>query len=187
MKIKKHAMTKSKLRTMVMVSLMAAIICALGPLSIPIGIVPISLTNLAIYVIVYIVGWKEGTVSYMLYLLIGLVGLPVFSGFSGGAGKLFGPTGGYLFGFIFMVVITGLCCDLCDRKIYMYIAGMIVGTAVTYFFGTLWLSYQSGMTFKEALAVGVIPFLIGDAIKIALSAVFAPLIRKQLIKANLIY
>ena len=80
---------------MVTTAFMAAVTCILAPLSIPIGPVPISLTNLAIYLSLYLLNWKRGTISYCLYLLIGLAGLPVFSGFSGGIGKLAGPTGGY--------------------------------------------------------------------------------------------
>ena len=71
-----------------MTALMAAVTCILAPLSIPIGPVPISFTNLAIYLSLYLLGWKKGTISYLIYLLLGLVGLPVFSGFTGGPAKL---------------------------------------------------------------------------------------------------
>ena len=105
---------------MVTTAFMAAVTCILAPLSIPIGPVPISLTNLAIYLSLYLLNWKRGTISYCLYLLIGLAGLPVFSGFSGGIGKLAGPTGGYIIGFIPMVLHAGriysICstCRMCD-------------------------------------------------------------------------
>ena len=71
---------------MALIAVMAAITCILGPLSIPIPVspVPISLTNLAIYLTVCLLGWKFGTISYLIYLLIGIAGLPVFSGFSSG-------------------------------------------------------------------------------------------------------
>ena len=97
-------------RQMTLSAIMAAVICILGPLSIPIPVspVPITLTNLAIYFTVCILGWKLGTVSYLIYLVIGLAGLPVFSSFGAGFGKLLGPTGGYLIGFIFMAIICGL-------------------------------------------------------------------------------
>ena len=88
-------------------ALMTAVTCILAPLSIPIGPVPISLTNLAIYISLYLLGWKRGTISYLIYLLIGLVGIPVFSGFTGGPAKLAGPTGGYIIGFIAMAIIAG--------------------------------------------------------------------------------
>ena len=93
--------SKTNVREMALIALMAAVTCILGPLSVPIGVVPISLTNFAIYLAIYVLGCRRGTISYIVYLLLGLVGLPVFSGFSSGVGKLFGPTGGYLIGFIF--------------------------------------------------------------------------------------
>ena len=100
---KKSAFT---IRQMAMIAVITAITCVLAPMSIPIGPVPISLTNLVIYFGLYVLGTKNGTISYLIYLLIGLVGLPVFSGFTGGPGKLFGPTGGYLIGFIPMVSLS---------------------------------------------------------------------------------
>ncbi|MGN0401193.1 MAG: biotin transporter BioY [Acetatifactor sp.] len=180
--------TKNTTKNLVLIALMAAIICILGPLSIPLpgGLVPISLTNLAIYFTLYIIGMKRGTVSYLVYLFIGLVGLPVFSGFSGGAGKFFGPTGGYLIGFIFLAVIAGLFIDKWPDNLFLCILGMILGTAVCYVFGTAWLAYQAGYSFRVALAAGVIPFLPGDTIKILLAAFLGPQIRKRIKKAGLV-
>lgn len=79
---------RTKTYEITITALMAAVTCILAPLSIPIGPVPISFTNLAIYLSLYLLGWKRGTISYLVYLLIGLVGVPVFSGFTGGIGKL---------------------------------------------------------------------------------------------------
>ena len=92
--------SRSKTYEITITALMTAVTCILAPMSIPIGPVPISFTNLAIYLSLYLLGWKKGTISYLIYLLIGLVGLPVFSGFTGGPAKLAGPTGGYIIGFI---------------------------------------------------------------------------------------
>ena len=86
----------NKTKTMALIGVMAAVTCILGPLSVPIGQIPISLTNLVIYFTVFVLGIWAGTGSYGIYLLLGAVGLPVFSGFAGGLGKLLGPTGGYL-------------------------------------------------------------------------------------------
>ena len=96
------------LKNMVLMALFIAVTCVLAPLSIPIGPVPISLTNFVIYFELYFLGWKRGLISYVVYLLLGMVGLPVFSGFAGGVGKLAGPTGGYLIGFILMTLVCGL-------------------------------------------------------------------------------
>ena len=92
--------SRSKTYEITITALMTAVTCILAPMSIPIGPVPISFTNLAIYLSLYLLVWKKGTISYLIYLLIGLVGLPVFSGFTGGPAKLAGPTGGYIIGFI---------------------------------------------------------------------------------------
>ena len=176
---------KSNIHQMAIIGVMAAVICVLGPLSIPIGVVPISFTNLAIYFALYTLGMKKGTISYIIYLLIGFVGIPVFSSFTGGPSKLLGPTGGYLIGFIFMALIAGFFIDAFLDKWYLCFIGMVLGTAVCYVFGTIWLSYQAHIAMGAALAAGVIPFIPGDLAKIALSAYIGPRIRNRLIKANL--
>ena len=167
-------------KTMTLIAVMTALTCVLAPLSIPIGPVPISLTNLAIYFGLYILGMKLETVSYIVYLLIGFVGVPVFSGFTGGAGKLLGPTGGYLIGFIPMAIIAGLLIDKSDGKTVPSVIGMIIGTAVCYALGTAWFTVQADYEVIPALALCVFPFLPGDAAKIAIAAFFGPQIKKAL-------
>lgn len=170
---------------MTLVGLMAAVTCILAPMSIPLpGGVPISLTNFVIYLTVFLLGWKKGTLSYCIYLLIGLVGLPVFSGFSGGIGKLAGPTGGYLIGFIFMAAISGYFIEAFPGKIYMSIMGMVLGTVVDYICGTVWFMMQTQMTLGATLATCVFPFLIGDALKIVIATLTGPILRQYLVKAG---
>ena len=91
---------KNKTYALTATALMTAVTCILAPLSVPIGPVPISLTNFVIFLSLYLLNWKKGTLSLLIYLLLGLAGLPVFSGFAGGIAKLAGPTGGYIIGFI---------------------------------------------------------------------------------------
>ena len=122
----------------------------------------------------------------MIYLLIGLAGVPVLSGFSGGPGKLFGPTGGYLIGFIPMAVIGGIFIHRFYQKLYLQAAGMILGLAVCYLFGTAWLAYQANMDFAAAAAVGVYPFVILDLIKIAVAILLGRAVRNALVQANLL-
>ncbi len=171
-----------------MTALMAAVICILGPITIPLPVspVPISFTNLAIYLTVMLIGWKRGTVSYLIYLCIGLIGVPVFSAFSGGPGKLFGPTGGYLIGFIFMTLIAGWFVDRFDGKKSMAFLGMILGTIATYAFGTAWLAYQADLSFGAALAAGVIPFIPGDLIKVVIGLYLGSILRNRLQKAGVL-
>lgn len=167
------------------IGVMAAAICLLAPLSIPIGPVPISLTNLVIYFSLYILGMKKGTLSYLVYLLIGMVGLPVFSGFTSGPGKLFGPTGGYLIGFIPMAILAGILIDRYTDKKLICLLGMIAGTAICYAFGTIWLAYQAQMDFAAAIWAGVIPFIPADLLKMILAMLIGPQVREQLKQANL--
>lgn len=162
-------------------AIMAAIICILGPLSIPLPFspVPISLTNLAIYFSVCILGWKLGTVSYLIYLIIGILGFPVFSSFGSGFGKLLGPTGGYLIGFIALAIICGLTFEHFSSK-PLLILGCILGSVANYIFGTCWLAFQAHLTFSQALWAGVIPYIPADIIKIILAVFLGTAIKKRL-------
>ena len=107
-------MKNKKLTTyqMAVTALMAAALCVLGPLSVPIGAVPISLANFVICLTAWLLGPKFGTLSVAVYLLIGLVGVPVFSGYGAGIAKLAGPTGGYLVGYLLLAFIGGLFIEM---------------------------------------------------------------------------
>ena len=172
------AVDNQKIRTkqMVLIALMTAVTCVLGPLSIPLPFspVPISLTNFAIFLAIFVLGMKYGTISFIIYLLLGAVGVPVFSSFRGGLQVLAGPTGGYLIGFIFLALIMGFALDHFDRKLVPTIIGMIIGMAVCYAFGTVWLAKLLSLSFKEGLMMGVIPYLAGDAAKIIIAAIVGP-------------
>lgn len=171
---------KLSTRKLVLIALMTAITCIFAPMAIPVSPVPISLTNLVIMISIYVLGFKDATISYIVYLLLGLVGLPVFSGFTGGLGKLAGPTGGYLIGFIFLALISGLFVDKFPKNRILAVVGMIIGMAVTYIFGTEWLAIQLKMSFVAALSVGVIPYLAGDAAKIIIAIIVGPVLRSRL-------
>ena len=177
----------SRTRQITLIGLMTAITCILAPLSIPLPFspVPISLTNLVIFISVFILGMKDATISFLIYLLLGSVGLPVFASFHAGLSVLAGPTGGYLIGFIPMAIIAGLVIDRYINKRIVCLLGMIAGTAVCYLFGTAWLAYQANMGFQAALMAGVIPFIVGDLIKMVLAMLIGPQIRSQLKRANL--
>jgi len=182
-------MRNQKTTNLTLIGLMTAVTCILGPLSIviPISPVPISFTNLAIYLTVILLGCKKGTISYLVYLFIGFVGVPVFSNFTGGPGKLLGPTGGYLIGFIFMALIAGYFVDKFPGKLHMYAVGMVLGTLVTYAMGTAWLAYQANLSFQAALFAGVIPYIPGDLVKIVLATAVGSTVKKRVLKAGYLY
>lgn len=174
------------LKNMVLMALFAALTCVLAPLAVPIGPVPISLTNLVIYFSVFVLGWQRATITYIVYLLLGMAGLPVFSGFEGGIGKIAGPTGGYLVGFILMAIICGLFIQRKTEKAWLkYLfdfIGMVLGTVVAYAFGTAWFCFSTGTGLWAALLVCVFPFILGDLAKIVLSFLVAPPVAKQVAK-----
>ena len=167
---------KNKTYALTATALMTAVTCILAPLSVPIGPVPISLTNFVIFLSLYLLGWKKGTLSLLVYLLLGLAGLPVFSGFAGGISKLAGPTGGYIIGFIPMAIVAGIIIDKSHQR-WIQIVAMIIGTAICYAFGTVWFCFQSGYTIAAALAVCVIPFIPADLIKIVIVTIIGPMIQ----------
>lgn len=182
-KVKQVISTKS----LTIIGLMTAVCCVLGPISVPIGAVPVSLGVLAILLTVYVLGTFKGTVATLVYILLGTVGLPVFSGYQGGLQKVSGPTGGYIIGFIFLALIAGAFIDRFSyKKCYMHVVGMVLGLAVCYLFGTVWFMFVTKMDFVASLAVCVVPFLLFDALKIAFCFTMGIGIRKALTAAHLV-
>ena len=169
--------TSTQLRMMVFSSLLAALIAAGAYLAIPIGPVPIILQNLFIFLAGLLLGGRWGLTSVGIYLLAGAIGLPVFSGGAGGIGRLMGPTGGYLFGFLPAVYLIGLISEKTDGKIFWDVMSMICGSLIIYAFGVAWLKLVTGMTLAKTLTVGMYPFLIGDALKIAAAIPIAKTLR----------
>ena len=176
---------KSSLYFLTRTAILTAVLCVLAPLAIPIGPVPVSLATLVIYFSLYLCGWKMGTVSVVVYLMIGMMGLPVFSAFSGGVGKLVGPTGGYIIGYIPMAVLSGLIISRYQNKPVQFL-GLAAGTALCYAFGTAWFCYVTSTSLGAALAACVLPFIPGDLVKIVIAMCFGPMIRKKLVKAGLL-
>lgn len=172
------------IKEMTVIGLMTAVICIAAPFSIPIPVspVPLSLTNFVIFITVYILGLKGGALSVLIYLVLGTAGLPVFSAFGGGLGKVAGPTGGYLIGFLFLALIQGLFLKVFPKKNIAAILGMILGMAVCYAFGTAWLAWQMNQSFLASLGIGVIPYLPGDAVKIMIAAIVGPKLRSTVEK-----
>lgn len=155
------------LHKLVLASLMAALIAVGGYIAIPIGPVPIVLQNLFVLVAGLLLGSRWGAAAVGVYLLAGACGLPVFAGGGGGLGHLFGPRGGYLFGFLIAAWVVGIISERSGRRFGWEIAGMAIGSLIVYAVGVPWLKVMLGFSFGKALAVGMYPFIVGDAIKIA--------------------
>ncbi len=172
-------------KDMTFCALLCAVICILAPITFAIGPVPITLATFSIYLSATITGAKRSFISTLVYLLLGLAGLPVFSGGAGGFSKFAGPTGGYLIGYLFIALIGGLFADK-TTKSYLIIIGMIIATAVLYIFGTAWFIKLAACDLKYALSVCVLPFLLPDLLKILLAVLAGSMIKRALIKNELL-
>ncbi len=170
-----------KLKDMTLIAVMASLICVAGPLSIAVGPVPLSLASFAVYLAGAVLGKKRGTIAAGLYLLIGMAGLPVFSGFSGGFQKIAGVTGGYLIGYLPCAWFSGLGAEYIGdggKTKWFLPVFLILGTAILYAAGTVWFMMQTGKALGGALALCVVPFLPGDAIKMIAVTLIASPVRK---------
>ena len=191
-------MRNSKLTDMILIGLFAALIAVCAQIQIR-AAVPFTLQTFAIFLAVGLLGGKRGTVSVVIYILLGMVGLPVFAGFKGGIAALLGTTGGYIIGFIFSALLmwalekpvsslfgkeTGADSK---KNIFRKMAGpaisMILGLIVCYIFGTAWFvivytNTKEPIGILTALGWCVFPFVIPDLIKIALALVLTLRLRK---------
>lgn len=177
---------KSTIYQLTTCALFTALMCIFGPMSVPIGPVPVSLTNLIIYISVFLLGMKGSLISVAAYLVLGAVGLPVFSGYSGGLAKLTGPTGGYLVGFLFIALIAGFVAQRSKANVWFTGLALIVATAVLYFFGTVWFVIMMNCEIGYALGVCVYPFLVFDLAKIVIACLLGQAARIALMKAQLL-
>jgi len=169
-----------QLRMTVYASLLAALTAAGAYLIIPIGPVPISLQTLFVYLTGLLLGSRWGSASVAVYLLAGACGLPVFAGGTGGIGRLAGPTGGYLFGYLAGVFVIGLITEKAKRRWIIDVVAMTVGTLIIYVAGVAWLKTVTGMTFNKAVTLGMLPFLVGDSLKILAAIAIARAVRPLL-------
>lgn len=169
---KNHHQSHQAVLDMVYTAMFAAFICVCSTLlAVDIGKVPVTMQTFAVCLTAAMLGWKRGTMSVIVFILLGAVGLPVFANGSGGLEVLSGSTGGYIIGFVFTALIVGLTADKFDRKLIPLVLSMVVGILVCYAFGTPWFMFVTKMDFVTSLGYCVTPFLIFDAIKIVLATV----------------
>jgi len=163
---------------------MAALTAVGAYIYVPIGPVPIVLSTLFVLLSGLLLGSRWGLASMGLYLLVGAIGIPVFAGGKGGFAHFFGPTGGYLFGYALASWITGLISEHSRGLIMLDILSVIIGSLVIYCLGVPWLKMVTQMSLPKALIMGMVPFLIGDAVKASVALILArairPVLKRQL-------
>ena len=162
---------------LVYMALGAVLIAICSWISIP-TTVPFTMQTFAVFFVLSVLGGKRGTITIIVYVLLGAVGIPVFSQFTSGVGILLGNTGGYIIGFIFTGLIYWLIVGLLGKKLWTEIFAMILGLGMLYSFGTAWFmivyTQTSGTVgLMTVLAWCVIPFIIPDLVKLGLALTLA--------------
>lgn len=177
-------MNRKRLTNLILCALFAAIISVFSVMTIPIGVVPVSMSVFAIMLTGMLLNWRMAAVSAAVYVLLGLIGVPVFSGFRGGLSVLVGPTGGFILSYVPMAAIISL---ISSRKIknkivgvFLHISGAIVGLVLCYLLGTTQFTMVTGSSFINALAICVYPFIVFDLAKTAIAVIVAISVKRAL-------
>lgn len=169
-------------RDMTRCALMAVMIAVCSWISIPIGPVPFTLQTLGVFCALGMLGGMRGMISIVLYVLLGAVGVPVFAGFAGGVGTLLGPSGGYIMGFVLSAAVYWLITAHTGSSVVWQSIAMALGLIVCYAFGTFWFmrvyaANSQPVTLGAALGWCVFPFILPDAVKIAMAQLLSRRIR----------
>lgn len=155
----------------VLVGAGAALVSIAAQIEVPLWPVPVTGQTLAVLLVGSAFGALRGTLSMVLYAVLGMIGLPVFSGAASGTSVIVGPTGGYIIGFIFAAAFTGWIAQRSwDRKVLRSILGFLGGSVLTFAIGLPWLAFTLNLTVQQTLAGGLYPFIIGGIIKALLAA-----------------
>ena len=153
-----------------LIALFVALMAVAAWIRIPVGPVPVTLQTLVVFVAAAVLGSRRSTIAMVAYVGLGCAGLPLFSGFAGGAAAITGFTGGYLVGFALMTLICGAMIERFGRSVPVLLGAMAAGLLVCYAFGTAWFMIAAGTSdLAYVLSLCVTPFLLADALKIALA------------------
>ena len=180
----------SKVLFLAQSALLAAVLCILSPIAIPIGPIPITLCVFAVMLTGVLLDWKRACAAVAVYILLGLIGLPVFSGGKSGFGVLVGPTGGYIWSFLFMAVIIALVGGRA-RERYLHEAGFaligcVASLVICYLLGTFQFTLVADCDWSYALSVCVYPFIPFDLAKGVCASLLGVQIRRRLRAAGLV-
>jgi len=172
---------RTSLRGLVYASMFGALTAVGAYIVIPLPPVPISLQTLFVNLAGALLGGYLGALSQIVYILLGVIGLPVFAGGKAGPGVLFGPTGGYLFGFVAAALVIGKLIEIKKHpRLFWVVVSMMAGMMIIDILGILQLTFVARLSIKKALIVGAFPFLPGDIVKIVLASLIYLKIKDRL-------
>ena len=174
--------SKFSTRDLVYIAIFAALLTICSWISID-TVVPFTLQTFGVFLTCGLLGGRRGTLTILLYLLMAAVGIPVLAGFTGGLGILLGVTGGYVIGFVFAALLIWGIERFFGDRLWLLGVGMVVGMIVCYLFGTAWYMFvytraEGSLSVLTALSWCVFPFLIPDAVKIALALALTARLRR---------
>lgn len=171
-------------RSICFIALFTAVTAVLSIISIPTPIgVPITLQTFAIALSGFVLGKKYGTCSTILYILLGMIGIPVYAGMQAGIGALFGATGGYLFGFVFMAFFCGIGIE--QKKRTLLVLFSILGLTCCHILGIIQLKFVLDISWPAAAFAGSVPYLLKDALSVIGAYLAALAIRRALAAAHI--
>ncbi|HBC96107.1 MAG TPA: biotin transporter BioY [Clostridium sp.] len=178
---------KFSIREMCTAAIFTAITAILAQISIPLPFTPVPITMqvFAVYLSAMILGSRLGTMSQLIYLLVGAIGLPVFASFTGGFQILAGPNGGYLISYLLIAYLIGKISEKGSNHIISIVA--LMGTLVIcYAAGTIWFHFVTNIPIKKAIFLCVFPFIPLDVIKVVVAYIVGIKVRGALLRAKLI-
>lgn len=167
-------------KNITIIGLLASILSITCPLSIQIGIIPISLATLSIYIISLLFSYKVSLLAVAVYILLGICGLPVFANFIGGLQAVTGVTGGFILGYIPLSITIGLLNKFFPKNRLIGLLSTILGTILLYLIASVWFSVITKNSFIYSIKICVLPFVIFDAIKIIIANIVCQIVKKRI-------
>ena len=176
-------MNNSKMHTLVQISLFAGLIAICSWITVPFQI-PFTLQTFAVLLAAGVLGGRNGFFAVLVYILLGVLGIPVFSGGRAGLGALFDVTGGYIVGFLPCAYLSGILCEKTKRLVLMGLS-MTAGMLCVYIFGCLWVYFgylgaDVHRSLLSVISVVVLPYIVPDAVKIFLAVLLSTKIKKHI-------
>lgn len=172
-----------------LIGMFTALITICSWISFPFLGIPASLQTFAIFITTNVLGAKKGTMSVLVYILLGIIGVPVFSGFKSGPSAIFSATGGYIIGFAFAVFVAGLLIKKLPDKNWAKAVSMGIGQIICYISGVIWYSLvfvkNDNVNLALTFSLCVAPFILPDIIKIVAALFLSNAVRRVLKKQNI--